>query len=140
MTHGMRRFLEAVISLLFLAAFVAAAYNVFADNYAVTRLAEEAACAGKGPACRLDGMLMVRTPIAQSFDYLIGGKQVHIRCVREYVLVGEYACTAEGAGVPLGLGTGAASAASAARPAAPRAPAAASARPPSPATSASAPR
>jgi len=88
---------------------VAAAYNVFADNYAVTRQAEEAACAGKGPACRLDGMLMVRTPIAQSFDYLSKGKQVHVRCVREYVLVGECACTAEEAGLPLGLGTGAAS-------------------------------
>jgi hypothetical protein len=37
---------------------------------------------------------MERTPIAQTFEFATGKKQVTVRCARAAVLVGDYACEA----------------------------------------------
>jgi hypothetical protein len=84
------------------------AYNVLSDNADVERLAQQVACdavnapprlganpprSGAAPAvCSASKTMMERTPIAQTFEFATVKKQVRVRCMRSFVLVGDYAC------------------------------------------------
>jgi hypothetical protein len=89
------RLIESLVGLALVCACLAGLYNVLSDNAEVARAAEIAACADQTGPCRAQLTLFVRTPIAQSFDFATTRKKnVHVRCAREWVLVGGYACAA----------------------------------------------
>jgi hypothetical protein len=77
-------------------------YNVMSDNTEVEALAAQVACAGKSPGrgavaanareCRAQKISLERSPFAQSFELATTTGNVSVRCVRSFVLVGEYAC------------------------------------------------
>ncbi len=95
----MRRWLQSGVGLLLMAASAIGVYNVLSDNADVERMAQEAACGGgvgKAPqaSCAARKTMMERTPIAQTFEFATGKKQVTVRCARAAVLVGDYACEA----------------------------------------------
>jgi hypothetical protein len=98
----MRRWLRSSVGFFLVVASILGAYNVLSDNADVERLAQQVACdaaqtpprggAAAPAVCSASKTMMERTPIAQSFEYATGKKQVRIRCMRSAVLVGEYAC------------------------------------------------
>lgn len=74
---------------------VAAAYNVMGDNAELRGRSSELACAAKGD-CRAVLLREERTPLAQSFAFLVAQKEeVTVRCARSLYLVGAYACSVE---------------------------------------------
>jgi hypothetical protein len=101
----MRRAFQSVGFLLCVLISVGGAYNVLADNADVELLAQEIACGGSPtrPAdaptvggtvggCHAQKTRMERTPLAQTFDFATGKKQVTVRCARAAVLAGDYTC------------------------------------------------
>jgi hypothetical protein len=74
---------------------VAAAYNVMGDNSELRGRSGELACGSKAD-CRAVLLREERTPISQSFGYLVAQKEeVSVRCARSMYLVGAYACLVE---------------------------------------------
>ena len=76
---------------------VGGAYNVLSDNADVEHLAQETACGGNGtrpadPSCHPQKTRMERTPLAQTFDFATGKRQVVVRCARAAILAGDYTC------------------------------------------------
>jgi hypothetical protein len=97
----MRRAFQSVGFLLCVLISVGGAYNVLADNADVEHLAQEIACGGSPtrPAdaptaggCHAQKTRMERTPLAQTFDFATGKKQVTVRCARAAILAGDYTC------------------------------------------------
>jgi hypothetical protein len=79
-------------------------YNVYSDNTDVKSQAERAACRER--SCTSTFTRESRSPIAQSFTIqtrlIEKGKSdrnasVDVECKREYLLLGSYTCTAQGA-------------------------------------------
>lgn len=96
--------LRNAFSVLLFAGTALGLYNVYGDDTAVRALAEKSACAGR--PCKATVTRESRSPITQSFTYQTEltekGKQhrgasVDVTCQREFFLVGEYHCTAQGA-------------------------------------------
>jgi hypothetical protein len=101
----MGRWLRSSLGFFLVVASILGAYNVFADNADVERMAQQVACdavtppaktprAGAAPAaaCSAAKTMMERTPISQTFELAVGNKRVKVRCMRSFVLVGDYAC------------------------------------------------
>jgi len=94
----MRRFLHTLWSLFWLlfwlgvvAACAACIYNFARDDLDVQRMAEAAACEGEG--CGLQQLRKDRTPLDETFEFFDAKKDsIRVRCAREHVLLGEYAC------------------------------------------------
>ncbi len=91
------RFLVFLACILFT---VSAAYNVFSDNEEVKGMAWNLACKNEGSNCDAlnpqKPQEMVRTPFAQTFTLNTPKKrEVHVRCTRSLVMVGDYACKLE---------------------------------------------
>jgi hypothetical protein len=92
----MRRTLDLLLSLLFLALFaacVAGLYNVVRDDQDVVELAEAAACEGEGARCTVQRLFYERGPSAETFELLnLRQEVVRVRCARQDVLLGPYVC------------------------------------------------
>jgi hypothetical protein len=71
----------------------AAAYNVFADNYATEQIAKGIACGDEGDKCHAQVTRMERTPFSQSFEITTAKREVGVKCMRNFIMVGEYVCT-----------------------------------------------
>ena len=91
MSSGARRAGRIAVFLFCVFFSVTAAINVMADNAEVQRMAEGVAC-GDAAGCRARMTRMERTPIAQTFGYSTGKRNVEVRCARAFVLVGDYRC------------------------------------------------
>ncbi len=94
----MQRAFVTLIQLLFtlsiLALIVAGFRNLLDDNYEVTQRAKALACSGEPPGCAVDEMFLQRSFYAQTFDFTSRrSRSVHVRCVRDMVLIGDYGCT-----------------------------------------------
>lgn len=89
----MKRAFQSGLFFVCVVASAAGMYNVMSDNAEVEKLAKEAACGAAQPSCNAQKTMMERTPIAQSFTFATGKKEVNVRCARAFVLVGDYACT-----------------------------------------------
>ena len=132
----MRRTLEIALFLLLVGIAVAALYNVMGDHDAVQRTAQDVACEDAGATCNARLTFFERNPIAQTYEFATVKRSspARVRCTRDYVFVGPYACVLQGG--PLGGPTSPPAGASA-RPAASAAPLASGrARPPAPSSSA----
>jgi hypothetical protein len=82
-------------SLVFLACVlftVSAAYNVMSDNAEVAGMASGVACKDEGASCHPQNTKMERTPFAQTFEFVTAKRKVEVRCQRQLVLLGDYAC------------------------------------------------
>ena len=99
-----RGFVRSTASVLLLLGTGLGLYNVYGDNAAVHALAEKTACSDR--PCTAKVTRESRSPIAQSFTYQIeltgSGKakrsaSVDVECKRAAVLLGDYACMAQGA-------------------------------------------
>jgi hypothetical protein len=72
---------------------LAGLYNVVRDDTDVQMLAQAAACEEQGARCTAKKTGWERDPIGESFVMLNGrGEALHVRCSREYFVLGEYAC------------------------------------------------
>ena len=87
---------------------VLGAYNVLSDNAEVEHLAQQVVCdavnapprLGANPprgsaapaVCSASKTMIERNPIAQTFEFATVKRQVRVRCMRSFVLVGDYAC------------------------------------------------
>ncbi|MBI4700294.1 MAG: hypothetical protein HY744_03845 [Deltaproteobacteria bacterium] len=89
------RFFSVLFLLLCLTFTGLALYNVYSDNAAVLRLAEEAACGSQGKQCSARMSRMERTPFSQTFEIATPKRTVDVRCVRAFYMVGEYSCKVE---------------------------------------------
>ncbi len=85
--------IQWLLTLSVLALMVAGFRNLLDDNYEVTQRAKALACSGEPPGCAVDAMFMQRSFFAQTFDFTSRrSRVVHVRCVRELVLIGDYTC------------------------------------------------
>jgi hypothetical protein len=67
--------------------------NLLDDSYDVTQRAKALACADEPPGCPMEGMTSQRSLLGQSFDFTIHRSRIiHVRCARDWVLVGDYTC------------------------------------------------
>ncbi len=86
---------ERLLGLAFAFACVAGLYNVLSDDAEVTRTARMVACGGSATGCDAQMVRFLRSPVAQSYDFAISSRStVNVRCVREWIFAGAYACTA----------------------------------------------
>jgi hypothetical protein len=95
---------RSTLSVALLGATALGLYNVYSDNSDVKSQAEREACRGR--SCTSTFTRESRSPIAQSFTIqtrlIEKGKidrsaSVDVECKREYLLLGSYTCTAQGA-------------------------------------------
>jgi hypothetical protein len=89
----MKRAGQNLLFLLCVVFTITAAYNVMSDNAEVEGMASTVACGNEGQSCRPQKTRMERTPFAQTFEFVTTKRKVEVRCVRAFVLLGEYACT-----------------------------------------------
>lgn len=83
-----------LLTLSVLALIVGGLRNLVDDNYEVTQRAKALACSGEQPGCAVEAMAMQRSFYAQTFDFTSRrSRVVHVRCLRELVLIGDYTCT-----------------------------------------------
>ena len=98
----MKRILSALLSLawwcLWIALISVCFWNVFSANLALQQKAKETACGGR-PGCSAQLTEFMRTPIGHSYVFATQAGRVEVECRREYLLVGEYACTNGASGV-----------------------------------------
>jgi len=98
----MKRILSALLSLawwcLWIALISVCFWNVFSANLALQQKAKETACGGR-PGCSAQLTEFMRTPIGHSYVFATSAGRVEVECRREYLLVGEYACTNGASGV-----------------------------------------
>lgn len=99
-----RGFFRSFLSFALLAGTALGLYNVYADNTELKVAAERVACAGR--ECSSKITRESRSPLSQSFTFQTQlvekgksgrGASVDVECKRAFVLLGEYACTAQGA-------------------------------------------
>lgn len=99
-----RSIVSRTISILLLVGTILGLYNVYADNVAVRALAERVACGGR--PCTPKVTRESRTPLSQNFTFqtrlIEKGRidreaSVDVECQREWILLGDYRCTASGA-------------------------------------------
>lgn len=89
----MKRTARFVVFLACILFTVTAAYNVMSDNAEVEGMASNVACKKEGPTCKAQKTRMERTPFAQTFRFVTSkNAEFEVRCVRQFVLLGEYAC------------------------------------------------
>lgn len=92
----MKRLLQLLVFLACVFLSGTALWNVMNEDLEVEHLAQKTACAGRTNECVATKTSLERTPIAQHFEFAIaGGQRTKIKCVRRYVMVGEYACVSE---------------------------------------------
>ena len=83
-----------LLTLSILALIVGGLRNLVDDNYEVTQRAKALACSGEPPGCAVEAMSLQRSFYAQTFDFTFRRSRiVHVRCLRELVLIGDYTCT-----------------------------------------------
>jgi len=94
-------FFRSLVSLAFTLALLGVAYgaytNVFGDSREVEQAAVNAACEGKGAACRAQMTGWLRSPIGRGFTMQTPKGTEIVRCQREYIFFGAYHCVTEGA-------------------------------------------
>lgn len=98
-----RGLLRSVSSVLLFGGTALGLYNVYADNGDVKALAQKVAC-GERP-CTARVTRESRSPLSQEFTYQTElvekgkpgrGASVDVACKRAFILLGEYACKAQG--------------------------------------------
>jgi hypothetical protein len=88
----MRRWGSLFVFLICVAFSASAIYNVMHDNADVERKATSVACAQQEAGCHAQKTREERTPFAQTFEFATAKRVVGVRCTRELVMVGDYAC------------------------------------------------
>jgi hypothetical protein len=87
--------LQWLFTLCVLAVIACGFRNLLGDNYEIMQRAEALACSEEPPGCAMEGMLHARSFYAQTFDYTTHRhRSVRVECLRELILIGDYACTA----------------------------------------------
>jgi len=99
-----RGIVRRLSSILLLGGTALGLYNVYSDNAELKRFAEQTACGGR--ECSSKITRESRSPISQEFTFqtelVEKGKpgrraSVDVTCKRSLILLGAYACTAQGA-------------------------------------------
>lgn len=77
---------------------VACVYNVFGVGGEVEAMAKELACQGQPLPCTAQYTRAGRTPFSHTFSMYISAKsgEKQIKCARQFIFVGDYACEIEG--------------------------------------------
>jgi len=84
--------IRKLISIVLFVATVLGLYNVYSDNSAVQKLAEQTAC---GNAHCVRTLRAHRTPMGQDFEFqtsLEPQRTLEVHCARAFVLLGSYTC------------------------------------------------
>lgn len=96
----MSRAIRPLISVLLLTLTVLGLLNVYADNSELQRRAEEVACGPESCSARL--VQLERSVLAQTFTFDTrpqdgsgGGSTVVVKCQREFIFAGGYACESQ---------------------------------------------
>jgi hypothetical protein len=69
-----------------------ALYNVYGASFEVETLAGESACRGQSPTCKAQFTFWERSPLGHTFAMDTPKGLVHVRCQREYILLGPWSC------------------------------------------------
>jgi hypothetical protein len=98
----MKRSLGCLVQLgclcLFIGIAAACFRNVFSANLALLEMARETAC-GARRGCSAQMIQLMRTPIEHTYVFVTPARPVEVRCVREFYLFGDYACTGRESGL-----------------------------------------
>jgi hypothetical protein len=91
-TAWARTVFNLLLTAALLGATAAALYNVYGASSEVELLANESACHGQEGTCKAQFTFWERSPIAHTFAMNTPKGLVHVRCSREYLLLGPWSC------------------------------------------------
>jgi len=70
--------------------------NLLGDNFDLMQRAEALACRDEPAGCAVEEMRHERSFYAQTYDFRTHRRRnVHVSCLRDMILIGEYACTVQ---------------------------------------------
>ena len=81
-----------IISFIIIAIVIAGVVNVYADAGPIERMARARVCERHGSPCKERLGRVLRTPFFHELDFTDGGRSVTVRCSRQFIFVGDYAC------------------------------------------------
>jgi hypothetical protein len=129
MMRALLRLIEWLFALSLLAILVGGFRNLLGDNYDLMQRAEALTCNDEPDGCAIEEMRHERSFYAQTYDFRTHRRRnVHVSCLRDMILIGEYACTVS---VPYVLNALPSAAPSGPRPSASSAPSGIGRQPPS---------